>query len=554
MMSSTLQEKGDVITKVTMLDVQGLLDAGFRDRTAKNAIPTSAKDKSGEAGTVLVIPAGEAADRKTPVAAYCRVSTLLESQEGSVSSQKAHYEELIRGNSAWEFAGVYLEAGVSGTHAETRPQLQRLLTDCRAGRVQMILTKSISRFARNTTDCLSIIRELSSLGVSVRFEKEGIDTAALGTELLLSVLSCLAEDESRSISANVRWGIQKRFAAGTYRMAVAPFGFRKTNNGLEADPKAAEIVRGIFQSFLMGNGLRKIAGSLNALGLPSPRGGSWTDRTIRHILPNPVYVGDLLLQKTFRGEDFRQRKNRGELDQYLDEGHHEPIVERSVFEAAARELREGAGIGGSPTEETDPGRAAKRQTRYALSGKVRCGSCGRTMYRETGNGRPVYVCACKGRGHRVAEAEIQAAFITVLNKLSFGGEELLDSLAEEEKNDRTADIEARMKENQRRIDVLNAAALADSCREEAWTDKAGLLREKEALRKELSRALAAPEGLARLRSIVRDWKPSREIGDFPEAGFVEVVKCVTTLPDGRVTFTFTCGLVLAEGVLKKEAA
>ena len=541
--------------KVTMLDEQGLLDAGFRDRELPDREKETKKPEK-KPEKVLVIPAVEGTERKALVAAYCRVSTDFAEQETSIESQRAHYEEKIRRNADWEFAEVYLEAGTSGTHAETRPQFQRLLADCRSHRVDIILTKSISRFARNTTDCLSAVRELSALGVSVRFEKEDIDTAAMGTELVLSVLACLAEDESRSISANIRWGVRRRFAAGTYKLAVAPYGFRKTEDGgLELSPQTAEVVRGIFDAFCRGNGLRKIASTLTALGLPSPRGGAWNPRTIRHILTNPVYVGDLLMQKTYRGEDFRQHPNRGEFDMFLDEGHHEAVVERSVFEAAARELREGARLGGSPTAEENPEKAARRAVRYALSGRMRCGACGKTMYRQVGKNCPVYVCHCKGEGHRIPEENIKAAFMTMLNKLAFLGERFFDSLATE--NRAVKDIEERIKENKRKQAALDSAAMVSSYRGEAWTEKARLLREEEALRKELARALAATpeeEALEKLRAIVRSWKPTAEIGDFPEEVFTEVVHHATTLPDGRVEFTFTCGLVLAEGVIKKEAA
>lgn len=454
-------------------------------------------DKTKSASTALSAEETNEVKRKKPrVAAYCRVSTSRTSQEGSLSSQRLHYEEVIRADPDWDFAGVYLEAGVSGTHAETRPQLQRLLAACRAGRIDILLTKSISRFARNITDCLTLVRELTALGVRVRFEKEAIDTATMGTEFMLSVLACLAEDESRSISANVRWGVRRRFAAGTYRIAVAPYGFVKMENGgLELNPPAAEVVRGIFDAFCRGTGLRKIALSLTAMGLPSPRGGAWNPRTIRHILTNPVYVGDLLMQKTYRGKDFRQHKNRGELDMYLYAGHHEAVVEKEVFEAAARELREGARLGGSPTAEENPEIAAKRRVRYALSGRIRCGSCGRTMVRETGRNLPAYACQSRCRGCRVPEADIQAAFITVLNKLSFGGERVFDALAAE----------------------------------------------------------SGAKTSARLRAFARSWKPTGEIGAFPETAFAETVSFATALPGGRVEFTFACGLVLAEGVRKEEA-
>ena len=541
------------MAKVTMLDEQGLLDAGFRDRTAPaREKETKVETKVEKPEKILVIPAVKGTERKVLVAAYCRVSTDFAEQETSIESQRKHYEEEIRRNGAWEFAGVYLEAGTSGTHAETRPQFQRLLADCRSHRVDIILTKSISRFARNTTDCLSAVRELSALGVSVRFEKENIDTAAMGTEFMLSVLACLAEDESRSISANVRWGVRRRFAAGTYKLAVAPYGFKKTEDGgLELSPPAAEVVRGIFDAFCRGNGLRKIALTLTALGLSSPRGGAWNPKTIRHILTNPVYIGDLLMQKTYRGEDFRQHPNRGEFDMYLDEGHHEAVVDHEVFDAAARELAEGARLGGSPTAEENPGRAAKRSVRYALSGRMRCGACGKTMYREVGKNRPTYVCHCKGEGYRIPEEDIKAAFITMLNKLEFLGEGALDSLSAE--NRAVEATEGRLKEIRRRLATLDVAALVDGYRGEAWTEKARLLREEEALGKELARALAATpeeEALKRLRAIVKGWKPTAEVGDFPEEVFAEVVHHATTLPDGRVEFTFICGLALAEGVIK----
>ena len=539
--------------KVTMLDEQGLLDVGFRDKLSPS--PSREKDtKREKSEKVLVIPSVKETERKVLVAAYCRVSTEFAEQETSIESQRRHYEEEIKENPLWEFVGVYLEAGVTGTHAEKRAQFQRLLDDCRAHRVDIILTKSISRFARNTTDCLSAVRELSALGVSVRFEKENIDTAAMGTEFMLSVLACLAEDESRSISANVRWGVRRRFAAGTYKLAVAPYGFKKTEDGgLELNPPAAEVVRGIFDAFCRGNGLRKIAATLTATGLPSPRGGAWNPKTIRHILINPVYIGDLLMQKTYRGEDFRQHPNRGELDMYLEEGHHDAVVDHEVFDAAARELAEGARLGGSPTAETNPDQAAKRATRYALSGRMRCGACGKTMYREVGKNRPTYVCHCKGEGCRIPEEDVKAAFITMLNKLSFLGERFFNAVSAENKAVEAAD--GKLREMRKRLAALDAAALVDGYKGEAWTEKARLLREEEALKKELARALAATpeeEALERLRANVSCWTPAGEVGDFPEAVFAEVVHHVTTLPDGCVEFTFNCGLVLAEGVIKEE--
>ncbi|MBQ1492495.1 MAG: recombinase family protein, partial [Blautia sp.] len=325
------------------------------------------------------------------VAGYCRVSTDFTEQETSIENQRDHYISYIQSNPDWDLVDIYWEQGVSGTKAETRPELQRLLADCRKGLIDLVITKSISRFSRNTTDCLDMVRNLSSLGVRIIFEKEGIDTGRMESEFLLTLLSAFAENESRSLSSNMKWGIRKRFEAGTYKSAKVPYGYRKTESGFVIDPVESETVRRIFYSFLEGKGAGMIAKELTEEGIPTYReheiamrprddaerarerrsqhpaleaenqGGEeklgWCPSTIRKIIRNPFYVGDCIWQKTYVDETYKQRKNNGELDMYMNQDHHDAIISREVFDRANRML----GI----NETVHDG----RRNRYCFSGK-----------------------------------------------------------------------------------------------------------------------------------------------------------------------------------------
>ena len=268
---------------------------------------------------------------KLRVAAYCRVSTRLASQMASANAQARHYEELICREEDWELAGVFVAFGRSGARMENRPALQQLLARAREGRVDRILTKSISRFSRNTMECLQVVRELRALGVGIFFEKENIDTEAMGSEFLLDIFASFAEEESRQVSDNCKWGIRERFRQGTYLPAVLPYGYRKAGDGVEIDEDAANVVRRAFANAASGATANAIAKAINAEGRPSPRGGKWSVATVRAILRNPFYVGDLHLQKTYRDAGHRQRPNEGELDRYLIRGHHEAIVDEALF-------------------------------------------------------------------------------------------------------------------------------------------------------------------------------------------------------------------------------
>lgn len=509
--------------RITQITSQDRADRGFRtdtgrDRRAAPRLPAAMQDPlcpppklSPPQRRVQIIAATEQPERrKLKVAAYCRVSTLMESQEGSIAAQRRHYQTQIEANPAWELAGIYLEAGVSGTGAESRPELQRLLADCRAGRVQLILTKSISRFARNTSDCLKMVRQLTGLGVHIRFEKEGIHTGTMGSELLLSVLACLAEDESRSISENLKWGIRKRFQNSTYKMAFASYGYRREGNDLVIVPGEAEIVRGIFRAVLSGCGAGAIAAELNDRGVVGPTGKAWLETTVRGIVKNPVYAGDMLYQKTYMDESYRQQINRGELDRFYDQDHHAAIVDREVFALANANMRQRGRECGSYTREEQPEQAARRERRYAFSGKLFCAACGAPMHRVGAGSVPTYRCA--GRRDRASgcdngserEDSVKNAFITCLNKLAYS---------------------QRLAPKKRVLDrFVEELREADKCTETA-----------EALRQTVSR-----------------WAITDRTEDFPAAAFSELVERAVLASRESVRFFFACGLVLTES-LRRDA-
>lgn len=254
-------------------------------------------------GDQLVFPTPK---HKLRVAAYCRVSTDSEEQLVSLATQRKHYESYITANPDWEFAGIYYDEGITGTKKEKRPALLRLIDDCEHKKIDFIVTKSISRFARNTTDCLELVRKLLEHTVYIYFEKENLNTGSMESELMLSILSGLAENESVSIAENSTWAIQRRFQNGTFKLAYAPYGYDVIEGKLVLQPEQATIVKAMFDQTLAGIGTDAIAKELNAKEIPAKRGTHWTATTIRGILKNENYTGDAIFQKTYTDSHFNR--------------------------------------------------------------------------------------------------------------------------------------------------------------------------------------------------------------------------------------------------------
>ena len=312
------------------------------------------------------------------VAAYCRVSTDEEEQLNSYDAQIAYYTEFIAKNPKWKFAGVYADEGITGTSTLKRKNFLRLMNDCEKGKIDMILTKSISRFARNTVDSLSWVRKLRAMNIGVYFEEQAIDSLKAENEMLIGLFSVIAQAESENISANVRWGVQQKMKSGTYRSNFKCFGYQKGGDGVPVIvPKQAETVREIYDRFLDGLSLEQIQQHLRKIGAVSMNGGTtWNKKIIDSILKNEKYAGDLLLQKTYCADPISKRvkKNRGELPKYLVTNNHPAIIPREKFNAVQMEIaRRGSKQKRSAKTKTEQG---KYSGKYVLSELLICGECG----------------------------------------------------------------------------------------------------------------------------------------------------------------------------------
>lgn len=271
---------------------------------------------------VIMIPAsGPVRTRKLRVAAYARVSSNSEDQLHSFAAQNAYYTELITGNPEWEFVDVYADEGITGTSAEKRDDFQRLLKDCRRGRIDKVLTKSTARFARNTSESLIAVRELRDLGIGVCFEEQGIDTAQMSGELLTAIFSMIAQKESEAISENIRWSIRNRMENGTFAATSLPFGYTRDETGeIKVDLQRAGYVKEIFEAFLSGRNTKEIAEEMKRRQeTETPlQSYQWTVHAIARILKNEKYTGNSLWQKSFMTQTLprRYKVNKGELAQY----------------------------------------------------------------------------------------------------------------------------------------------------------------------------------------------------------------------------------------------
>ncbi len=320
------------------------------------------------------------AARKLRVAAYCRVSTDMEEQESSYEVQCSHYTAYILSNPDWEPAGIFADEGISGTSTKGRTRFNEMIAACETGEIDMVITKSISRFARNTLDCLTYIRKLKALGIPILFEKENINTMDARGELLLTIMASIAQQESQSISQNVRLGIQYRMQEGKGRLDTTRFlGLTKENGKLVIVPGEAETVRRIYREYLDGFSPEMIAKRLSADGVAAPRGGAkWYQSTVASILANEKYCGDLLLQKYYTVDFLTHRiaKNTGQFPQYFVEDDHEPIIPKPVyFQVQGELLRRGA-------LKNDPSKLRFGSV-MALSGRLICGKCGNVLKRFT---------------------------------------------------------------------------------------------------------------------------------------------------------------------------
>ena len=322
--------------------------------------------------------------KKKRVAAYARVSSGKDAMLMSLSAQVSYYSELIQRNSEWEYAGVYADEAMTGTK-EDRTNFQKLLKACRNGEIDIILTKSISRFARNTVTLLEAVRELKKYGVDVYFERENIHSLSGDGELMLTILASFAQEESLSASENQKWRIKKNFESGM-PWCGRMLGYRIKDGQYYIIEDEAEVVRRIYRDYLAGAGPNLIAIQLTEDGIPTRNGGIWQPQTVARILRNYTYTGNLLLQKTFRENHITKKtiRNTGQKTQYLLEEAHEAIIPLETFEAVQAEIERRI----DSRRNTPPAKPT-----FLYTGIIQCAKCGKNYRRKTTAGRVSWICA-----------------------------------------------------------------------------------------------------------------------------------------------------------------
>lgn len=357
------------------------------------------------------------------VAAYCRVSSDSTDQLNSYMAQIRYYENFLAESEDNELVGIYADEGITGTRMDKRDEFLKLMQDCHRGKIDRVITKSISRFSRNTKECLTCVRELTELGVTIMFEKEGIDTAEMSDEILITIMGGLAQEESNSISNNVRWGIHKRMKHGIYRIATSPYGFEKINGKLKINEVQATIVKEIFRLYLNGYGADSIARILNSENIKtSTYQEKWFGSSIKYILKNERYIGNTRFRKTYFTETlpYRKKYNKGEKEQYYVENSNLSIIDKDDFYKVQCLLN----ARGTISEKYE----------YLLSKKIICFKCGTIFKRKMTRKKVYWVCyqhdenanLCESK--QIPEQAIYSSFVRMYHKLKLNYKILIQPL------------------------------------------------------------------------------------------------------------------------------
>ena len=460
------------------------------------------------------------------------------------------------------FLGCISDEGVTGTKKKCREGLLSLIDACEKGLIDLVITKSISRFSRNTTDCLELVRRLLELKVTVIFEKENLNTGAMESEFMLSILSSLAQSESVSVSQNCKWAVQKRFRNGTFIVSYPPYGYKNTDGEMVVEPEQAEVVKQIFEDTLAGKSTHTIAKELNERGIASKRGGKWTAGTINAIIRNEKFTGDAIFQKTYTDNSFNRHINYGVCDQYLCEGHHEAIVSHEVYDKANEVMNQRG-------KEKGNGENTQRyQNRYAFSGKIRCGECGSTFkrrkhYKPSGE----YVAWCCT--HHIEDKNscsmkyitddgIKAAFLTMMNKLAFAHAEvlkpLLHNLQGYDDKDKLLQIkkfEMLLEKNEEQKQMLTIL-MSSGILEPALYSKENnaLIVEKRRLQEEKRKIMLSVSGertkIDALKGLIKAVGRGEPLTEYDDEIFRAHIEGITVVSREEIKFILKCGLQLKE--------
>lgn len=520
--------------------------------------------------TITELEASKKAQRPLRLAAYVRVSSNSEDQRHSFAAQVKYYTEYIAAHPEYELADIYADEGVTGTRMDKRDDFNRLLRDCKKRRVDRIITKSVSRFARNTTELLTVVRALREIGVSIYFEEQGIDTETIDLEMLLTFPGMAAQKESETISDNMRWSYQKRMESGEFNCCRAAYGYDLIDGQLQINEAEAAVVRRIFDLYLQGFGKQAIANQLNAEGAPRRYGQkNWYLFAIDYILNNERYMGDALLQKSYTTDvlPFRKKRNHGEKAQYYVENNHPAIIDAATFARVQEELARRASKRkvkqvGTKTEQ------GRYSSKYALTELLVCEECG-TPYRRctwTVSGKKKIVWRCISRldyGKRychhsptMEEAPLQEAIMNAVQRTAQANPDVLKTLkmhiqlglGADDNEDQSVETQIRITEIDREFkEILNSVTAENQ--QQLLTDPriAELMAEKRTLESKLAEYNAAEQNrknaASRLEQIftILDGMKNHPLA-FDDQVIRQILQCVVVESKEKIRVVFTGGL------------
>ena len=507
--------------------------------------------------TVIQPTITEEQDTKIRCAAYCRVSSDSEDQLNSFMAQTRYYEKAFEGSGTEQLVDIYADKGITGTREDKRDEFQRMIKDCRRGKIDRIYTKSISRFARNTKDCLKNIRELKSLGITVFFEKENIDTAKLTDEMMITIMGGLAQEESTSISQNMRWSIQKRMKNGTYKNATPPFGFKKVNGDLEVDENQMQIVRQMFEWYVSGYGLQAIADKLNSMNIQSGKQSVlWKADNVKYVLKNERYIGDALFQKSYVTETLPhvKKRNYGEKQKYYAENVNPPVVDKDIFHKVQVLLL---------SRHRD-----FVSNEYALSGKICCGKCGATYKHRNRKSGAYWICrkhdvnASDCENGSIPKSKIYLAFIRLCNKLWHNYKVILTPLQTALQDlklrkfsgqTQVMDIHkevAKLREHTHVLARLKTKGFLDEAKYiEQTTELTAKINKLQAELKKLTRSDDEDETLDQIDMLIDFFeRRDKPITEFEESAFESIVEKIVVIDQHELEFHLIGGLKFKENV------
>lgn len=520
---------------------------------------------------VLFRPNMQVKTNKEVVCGYARVSTENEEQEDSFEKQCEHFTNVINSRTDWVFGGVYADWGITGTNAESRKEFMRMIEDCRQGKINRILVKSISRFARNTVDTLQYIRELKELGISVYFETQNIDTMTPGGEVLITILAAMAEQESRNMSTNIKWAFQKRFKDGNVIINFrGTLGYHKDAGETEYHivEEEAEIVRRVFREYLCGSTIRQIAEGLTADGIKTGRGCcKWSDSAVQGILNNEKYTGNAILGKSFKPDVLSKArlKNNGQAPRYYVENSHPAIITQEMFDLVQTEKERRRKI--RSVTATGDGRYTSL---YSLSGLLVCGDCGskfRRYGRRVADGRKVETWVCVNHQKHsdqcamlpIKEEDVYSAYKRIMGRLSGDVTEVLAAI----KNNITEDFKTDCNENldacteqivsyQKRVLELfkkkrDGTILPDEY-DRDYKECSDKIIELQAVEKEIKEKNLTAE-LKRQRLLqITDVLTDKAMGYDNESIMKMLVETIKVINKHEIEFQFKCGITAKEQI------